>query len=162
MTTQAVLDPQQTGAKEGQYLTFMLGDGYYGLEVRKVREIVAMMDITPVPRTQPYICGVVNLRGHVIPVMDLRLKLGLPAVESNPRTCIIVVSRGDSEIGMIVDKVCDVTNIAGADIDDTSWLGDQIDRDLLLGIGKEAGRVTVLLDGDAVFSNSIIQQTQAL
>jgi purine-binding chemotaxis protein CheW len=151
MTTQAVMHPEPVSTKAGQYLTFMLGGEYYGLEIHKVREIVAMMDITPVPRTQPFICGVMNLRGHVIPVMDLRLKLDLPPVESNARTCIIVVGLGDSKTGMIVDRVCDVTNIAEDDIDDASSFGDQVDRDFLLGISKAGGRVTVLLDGDVIF-----------
>ena len=152
MTTPVAISPEPTSTKAGQYLTFMLGGEYYGLEIQKVREIVAMMDITPVPRTQPFICGVMNLRGHVIPVMDLRLKLDLPPTESNARTCIIVVGLGDSKTGMIVDRVCDVTNISEDDIDDASSFGDQVDREFLLGISKAGGRVTVLLDGDAIFS----------
>ena len=160
MTAQAALNFHQTRDKAGKYLTFMLGDEYYGLEIQKVREIVAMMHITPVPRTQPFIRGVVNLRGHVIPVMDLRLKLDFPPAEPNELTCIIVVELRNNEIGMIVDKVCDVMDISGTEIDEPPSFGMELDTDFLLGIGKAGGRVTILLDVDRVLTSDEVNMIE--
>jgi purine-binding chemotaxis protein CheW len=160
MTAQATLNSNQTKDKAGKYLTFMLGGEYYGLEIQKVREIVAMMHITPVPRTQPFIRGVVNLRGHVIPVMDLRLKLDFPPAEPNELTCIIVVELRNNKIGIIVDKMCDVINISGSEIDEPPSFGMELDTDLLLGIGKAGGRVTILLDVDRVLTGDEVDMIE--
>jgi purine-binding chemotaxis protein CheW len=160
MAAQAALNLHQTKDKAGKYLTFMLGDEYYGLEIQKVREIVAMMHITPVPRTQPFIRGVVNLRGHVIPVIDLRLKLDLPPTEPNKLTCIIVVELRHNKIGMIVDKVCDVMNIADTEIDEPLSFGMELDTDFLLGIGKAGDRVTILLDVDKVLTSDEMEMLE--
>lgn len=161
MTAQAILEPNRIKNRAGKYLTFVLGDEYYGVEIHKVREIVAMMHITPVPRTQPFIRGVINLRGHAIPVMDLRLKLGLPPVEPTPMTCIVIVAVRDDNVGMIVDRVCDVTDISARDIDGVPSFGTQVDSSVLLGIGKTGGRVTILLDMGMVISNNEIESLKA-
>lgn len=130
----------------GKYLTFGLADEEYGLEILKVREINGMMDITAVPRTPDFIQGVINLRGKVIPVVDLRLKFGMSAIEPTEQTCIIVVDVGRVEMGIIVDKVSEVLNIAGEDIEPPPTFGVSVDTDFILGMGKANSKVTILLD----------------
>ncbi|HVP57090.1 MAG TPA: chemotaxis protein CheW [bacterium] len=138
--------------KAGKYLTFRLAAEDYGLEILKVREIIGMMDITAVPRTPTFVKGVINLRGKVIPVVDLREKFGMEAVEHTEETCIIVVDVGKIEMGIIVDKVSEVLDIPGEDIQDTPTLGTDVNTDFILGIGKTGGRVKILLDIDKVLS----------
>jgi purine-binding chemotaxis protein CheW len=134
----------------GKYLAFALGSEEYGLEIQKVREIIGMMDITPVPRMAPYIKGVINLRGRVISVIDLRTRLGLQAVERTDDTCIIVVDipHGDRKInvGMIVDRVAEVMEIKDADIEETPAFGSAVSTEFVLGIGKARDSLTILLD----------------
>jgi purine-binding chemotaxis protein CheW len=143
---------QQTGAGE-KFLTFFLAGEEYGLEILKVQEIIGMMDITVVPRTPAFVKGVINLRGKVIPVVDLRLKFDMEVTEQTEQTCIIVVDVGNVEMGIIVDKVSEVTNIAAEDIEDAPSFGVDVDTDYILGIGKSEGRVKLLLDIDRVLSS---------
>jgi len=138
--------------KAGKYLTFKLAAEDYGLEILKVREIIGMMDITAVPRTPGFVKGVINLRGKVIPVVDLREKFGMEAAEQTDETCIIVVDVGKIEMGIVVDKVSEVLDIPGEDIQETPSLGTSVDTDFILGIGKTGGRVKILLDIDKVLS----------
>ncbi len=144
----AVLDASQTAGTDrgGKYLTFRLDAEEYGLEILKVREIMGMMEVTRVPRTPDFVRGVINLRGKVIPVMDLRQKFGMPSIEDTDLTCIIVVDIGELEMGIIVDKVSEVLDIAGEDIEDAPSFGASVDTDFILGMGKSEGRVTILLD----------------
>jgi purine-binding chemotaxis protein CheW len=135
-----------TRERAGKYLTFSLAGEEYGLEILKVREIIGMMGITAVPRTPPFIKGVINLRGKVIPVVDLRLKFGLAEGERTDETCTIVVDVGSVEMGIIVDKVSEVLDIAGDDIEDTPSFGTSVDTEFILGMGKAKGKVTILLD----------------
>jgi purine-binding chemotaxis protein CheW len=130
----------------GKYLTFGLAEEEYGLEILKVREINGMMDITAVPRTPAFIKGVINLRGKVIPVVDLRLKFGMPSIEATEQTCIIVVNVGQMEMGIMVDKVSEVLNIASENIEPPPSFGVSVDTDFILGMGKANSRVTILLD----------------
>jgi purine-binding chemotaxis protein CheW len=130
----------------GKYLTFVLADEEYGLEILKVREIMGVMDITAVPRTPDFVKGVINLRGKVIPVIDLRLKFDMPEAERTEETCIIVVNVGDVEMGIIVDKVSEVQDIAESDIEDSPAFGASVDTDFILGMGKADDKVTILLD----------------
>lgn len=132
--------------KAGKYLTFVLADEEYGLEILTVREIIGLMDITAVPRTPHHVKGVINLRGKVIPVIDLRLKFGMVEVEHTDETCIIVVSLGDIEVGLLVDKVSEVLDIDEQDIEDTPSFGTSVNTDFILGMGKANGKVTILLD----------------
>ena len=132
--------------RAGKHLTFMLGQETYGLEILKVREIIGVMAITAVPRTPDYVKGVINLRGKVIPVVDLRLKFGMEEAVHTEETCIIVVNVGSLEVGIIVDKVSEVLNIASQDIEDTPSFGTGVDTDFILGMGKTNDRVTILLD----------------
>jgi len=145
---------ETTRAKAGKYLTFVLADEEYGLEILKVREIIGMMDITAVPRTPEYVKGVINLRGKVIPVIDLRLKFNMPATEQTDETCIIVVDVGGMEIGILVDKVSEVLNIAPHEIEDAPSFGVNVNTDFILGMGKTDNRVTILLDISSVLTHA--------
>lgn len=136
----------ETKNRAGKYLTFSLADEEYGLEILKVREIIGMMDITAVPKSPPHIRGVVNLRGKVIPVIDLRMRFTLPEVEQTDETCIIVVCVGDVEMGVVVDRVCEVLDIVNDDIEEPPTFGTSVDTSFILGLGKSEGRVTILLD----------------
>ncbi len=126
--------------KEGKYLTFALGPEEYGLEILKVREIIGYMDITAVPQTPDDVKGVINLRGQVIPVIDLRAKFGMPAAETTDQTCIIVVEIEQNDrkfsTGIVVDHVQEVLDIAGADIEDAPKFDTNVATDFILGMGK--------------------------
>lgn len=139
--------------RAGKYLSFALGNEEYGLEILKVREIIGMMDITIVPRAAGHVRGVINLRGKVIPVVDLRRRFGLPDVEQTDETCIIVVYVGEAEIGIVVDRVCEVQDITGGEIEDAPSFGADVDTSYILGMGKREGRVTILLDITKVLNN---------
>ncbi len=136
--------------KEGKYLTFALANEEYGLEILKVREIIGHMDITAVPQTPHHAKGVINLRGQVIPVVDLRAKFGMDAAEVTEETCIIVVEiiHGDHnfQTGVVVDHVQEVLDIAGADIEDAPKFGSSVETDFILGMAKIGDSVKILLD----------------
>lgn len=140
--------------RAGKYLTFFLGNEEYGLEILKVREIMGMMEITAIPKSPPYIKGVVNIRGKVIPVVDLRLKFSLEPAEATDQTCIIVVDIGDLEMGLIVDRVSEVLDIAEEDIENTPSFGVNVNTDFILGMGKRGENVTTLLDICKVLAES--------
>jgi purine-binding chemotaxis protein CheW len=142
-----------TTDREGKYLTFKLGAEVYGLEILKVREIMGLMAITAVPRTPPFVRGVINLRGKVIPVVDLRTKFGMDAVEDTEETCIIVVDVGALGMGITVDAVSEVIEIAGCDIEDAPTFGKGVNTDFILGMGKANKKVTMLLDIRQVLTN---------
>lgn len=147
-----------TRQRAGKYLTFSLAGEEYGLEILKVREIIGLMAITAVPRTPAFIKGVINLRGKVIPVVDLRLKFGLAEGERTEETCIIVVDVGAIEMGIIVDNVSEVLNIVAEEIEDTPSFGVNVDSDFILGMGKAKGKVTILLDISKVLSGTDLGQ----
>ncbi len=158
MTEQAEQQAAQAfrDSRGGMYLTFALGEEEYGLEILKVREIIGMMNVTAVPRTPDFIRGVINLRGRVIPVMDLRLKFGMEQVEETEETCIIVVTLGELDMGIVVDKVREVLDIAADDIEDSPEFGEDVSTDYILGMGKSEDRVTILLDISKVLSGDEI------
>jgi len=140
--------------KEGKYLTFSLAGEEYGIGILKVKEIIGMMPITTIPRTPGFVKGVINLRGKVIPVVDLRLKFGMEEMGYTERTCIIVVEigcRGGAVlVGTVVDAVSEVLNIKNADIEDTPTFGAKLDTDYIFGMAKTNGGVKILLDIDKV------------
>ncbi len=140
----------------GKFLTFFLADEEYGIEILKVQEIIGVMSITPVPRTPKFIRGVINLRGKIIPVVDIRLKLTMPQAEQTEETCFIVVKARGLEMGIVVDKVSEVADIAGEDIQDAPSFGEEVNTDYILGIGKSQNRVRLLLDIDKVLSSQDI------
>ena len=147
----------------GKYLTFSLGKEEYGLGILNVREIIGVMEITAVPHTPDYIKGVINLRGRVIPVMDLRLRFGMEESEHNQRTCIIVVEvqgqSGQFQVGMVVDSVSEVLNIAVEDIEPPPSFGTSVtDAVNILGMAKIKGEVKILLDTDKVIGEGVIEK----
>ena len=143
-----------TAGLAGKYLTFVLAEEEYGLPVLRVREIIKMMDITVVPQVPPHVKGVLNLRGTVIPVIDLRLKFGFPEGVSTPRTCIIVVevvlAASRVMMGIVVDHVSEVLNIAADEIEQTPQFGDRVRTDYMTAVAKVKGTVKILLDLDRV------------
>jgi purine-binding chemotaxis protein CheW len=142
--------------KTGKYLTFTLADEEYGIGILKVKEIIGMMAITSVPRTPEFVKGVINLRGKVIPVIDLRLKFGMDAIQYTDRTCIIVVEIDANDmtiqIGIVVDSVSEVLNIKEEEIEKTPSFGTSINTDYILGMAKIDSGVKILLDIDKVLS----------
>ncbi len=144
-------DTQSLG---GKYLTFFLGEEEYGLEILKVHELIGMIPVTPVPRTPSFIRGVINLRGRVIPVVDLRSKFGFEAREDTEETCIIVVQCLGVQMGIVVDQVSEVLDIGSQDIEDTPSFGMEINTEFILGVGKSEGGVKLLLDIDKVLSSN--------
>jgi purine-binding chemotaxis protein CheW len=155
-TAAADLRDGKTNTREGKYLTFSLADEEYGIGILKVKEIIGMIAITAVPQTPPHVRGVINLRGKVIPVIDLRLKFGLPAMAYTERTCIIVIEIAKNTshllIGILVDSVSEVLNIKGVDIEDTPNFGTRLNTDYILGMAKSGGKIKILLDIDRVMN----------
>jgi purine-binding chemotaxis protein CheW len=150
--------------REGKYLTFSLAGEEYGIGILKIREIIGMMPITSVPQTPAFVKGVINLRGKVIPVLDLRLRFGMQAIEYTERTCIIVVEitgqAGKIQIGSVVDSVSEVLNIKGEDIENTPTFGASLDTEYILGMAKMEGGVKILLDIDKVLSEGEIGELE--
>lgn len=137
----------------GKYLTFFLGDEEYGIEILRVQEIIGLLRVTPVPNTPKHMRGVINLRGKVVPVVDMRERFAMGTTEATKQTCIIVVRSGESEIGAIVDRVSAVVNVKAEEIEETPPMGASVDTSYLLGIGKTEGRVRLLLDIERVLSD---------
>ncbi len=146
-----------TSGKGGKYLTFKLGREEYGLSLIRVREIIALMDITAVPLAPSYVRGVMNLRGRVIPVVDLRSKFGMAPTPDHDRKCIIVVDveRGGSSIQMsiLVDAVSEVLHISSEEIEDAPPFNSGVDASFIHGIAKAKTGVKILLDVDIILSN---------
>lgn len=150
--------------REGKYLTFSLSGEEYGIGILKVKEIIGLMAITTIPRMPAYLKGVINLRGKVIPVIDLRLKFTMAEADYTERTCIIVVEiaggAGRLLIGVIVDSVSEVLNVKGADIEDTPAFGAKLDTEYILGMAKTGGRVKILLDIDRVLNSEELNMVE--
>jgi purine-binding chemotaxis protein CheW len=153
----------------GKYLTFHLAEEVYGLVILKVQEIIGVMSVTKVPRMPEFIRGVINLRGKIIPVIDLRLQFGLQGQQDTAKTCIIVVqiARGDHKItmGIIVDEVAEVINLKGEQIEPPPSFGTAVSTDFILGMGKVSQKVIMLLDIDRILATEqlslVVEQTQA-
>ncbi len=157
---------QVEDSRVGKYLAFHLGNEEFGIQVLKVREIIGVQDITAVPKTPPYLKGVINLRGKVIPVIDLRIKFGLEQEPYTQRTCIIVVQvageNGPIQIGVVVDGVSEVLNIAFQDLENTPDFGTGEAILYVLGMAKMKDGVKILLDIDAVLTNKEFQGLKSL
>jgi purine-binding chemotaxis protein CheW len=141
----------------GKFLTFLLGEEVYGIPIKKAREIIGMMEITHIPRTQKYIKGVINLRGKILPIIDLRLKFGLEAKDYNERTCVIVIEVDSKDnkrqVGIIVDAVCEVLNFQKNDIDVSPEYDAPLQREFLLGLGKMKDRVVMILNIEEILNH---------
>lgn len=150
--------PTAVASRSGKYLTFALGREEYGLEILKVREIIGWMDITALPGTPPYVKGVVNLRGQVIVVIDLRAKFEMESAAKTDQTCIIVVeiTRAGRKLstGIIVDRVSEVVEISGENIEDAPTFGTAVSTGFILGMGKIGEAVKILLDIDQVLAST--------
>ena len=141
----------------GKYLTFQVGDENYGIPVLRTREIIRLSRITPMPQMPAHVRGVINLRGRIIPVVDLRMRFGLPAAADQERTCIVVVqlhlaARGEVAMGLVVDAVEEVANLAAADIEPTPDFATGQDTRHLVGMAKIKGAVKTLLDLDRLLA----------
>ena len=151
--------------RDGKYLTFSLAGEEYGIGILKVREIIGMMPITSVPQTPHYVKGVINLRGKVIPVIDLRLRFGMSESAYTERTCIIVVeirgAAGLLQMGIVVDAVSEVLNIKAEEIEDTPAFGVRLNTDYILGMAKIGKGVKILLDIDRVLGADELEDMRA-
>ena len=142
----------------GKHLTFVLGREHYGIPVLKVREIIRLCEITPVPQMPDYIKGVLNLRGKIIPVADLRIKFQLSNVHNTDLTCIVVVQVSlpdgvKTAMGLIVDAVDEVLNIQESEIEPAPDFGASLETDYILGLAKTKGTVKTLLDIDTIVAS---------
>jgi purine-binding chemotaxis protein CheW len=146
----AAVDEQVQPVEGGKFLSFFLGKEEYAIEILKVQEIIGLMPITPVPRMPEYIKGVLNLRGKIVPVMNLRTRFGLEEVEYNEETCIIVVQEKEYLMGIIVDKVSEVADIEGSQIEEVPSIGAGEQSEYLSGIGKVKEVVKMIVDVEHV------------
>ncbi|MGD9330119.1 MAG: chemotaxis protein CheW [Desulfobacterales bacterium] len=151
-------------ALAGKYLTFTLENEEYGIALLKVKEIIGMMPITSVPQTPEYVKGVINLRGKVIPVSDLRLRFAMPMAEYTERTCIIVVEIQGREttiqVGIVVDAVSEVMNIKAEEVEEAPSFGTKVETDFILGMANMDGQVKILLDIDEVLTGEAIAKLE--
>lgn len=140
--------------KEGKHLTFNLDENGYGIPILKVSEIIGLIDITPIPKTPKFLKGIINLRGKIIPVMDLRLKFEMPERDYDQNTCIIIINievkNVMKNIGVIVDIVSEVCNIPASEIEDSPSYGSETENNFLSGVGKIKDKVVMLLDIEKV------------
>ncbi|HOK67781.1 MAG TPA: chemotaxis protein CheW [Anaerohalosphaeraceae bacterium] len=149
---------EKNPASEGKYLTFAIGNEEFGIEILQIREIIGYVPVTPVPKSPVYLKGILNLRGQVIPVIDLRLKFGMPEKEITDQTCIVIIetqtAEGATLTGLIVDRVSEVLEIEAEQIEPAPSLGSTIDTSFLRGIAKTNDSVKLLLEIDSVVQQS--------
>jgi purine-binding chemotaxis protein CheW len=163
MKTNSDATLQESGQKfrkDGKYLTFHLEKEEYAIRIERIKEIIGMQAITAVPGMPFYVKGIINLRGKVIPIMDLRRRFAMTEVDATERTCIIVVEVQGTEsqvvVGMVVDSVSEVMNIKSEDIEPSPDFGGRISISYILGIAKMEGKVKILLDIDKVLAEQEI------
>jgi len=156
MSDTSTAEKSHAAARGGKFLTFGLGDEEYGIPILKVREIIVYMEITAVPQTPPYVKGIINLRGQVISVLDLRTRFEMPPADATDQTCIVVVEvvaeRRRVCIGLVVDRVSEVLSISADKIEDTPSFGVRVDTAFILGMGKIGKSVKILLDIDKILT----------
>lgn len=139
-----------------QYLTFALGPEQYGLQILRVQEIRRYPPITPIPNAPAHVRGVMNLRGTVVPVVDLRTRFGLPDADVTPTTVVIIVAVGGKVVGLVVDAVSDVLDLAGDSIEPPPDLGSAIDTSIMTGVARSGDRLTLLLDVDRLVAGAAL------
>ncbi len=159
---EAVLEKKLIKSQEGKYLTFVIGTEEYGIEILKVREIIGIMGITNVPQTPDYMKGVINLRGKVIPVIDLRLKFAMTELKHTQETCTIVVEVNGSLIGIIVDTVSEVVDIGSEEVEDAPQFGQGIDTNFIIGLGKVNEMIIILLDIEQVMTIEELEMVEQM
>jgi purine-binding chemotaxis protein CheW len=160
MTDPRSTTPARATVAGGKFLSFYLAKEEYGLEILKVHEIIGMLPVTRVPRTPSFVRGVINLRGKVIPLVDLRDKFGM-GHEGAEESCVIVVQVRGVQIGIVVDRVSEVLTIGDADIEPPPSFGAGVETDFLLGVAKTEGRVRLLLDIDRVLATHELDAVDA-
>ena len=149
--------------QKGKYMTFKSGNEYFGLEIQYVNEIIKFQSVTAIPETEDYIKGLINLRGKVIPVIDVRLRFKQPPLEYNDRTCIIVINVKSTIVGLIVEKIAEVVEIKEENILPPPKIGhtDKVQNKYVYGIGKVGNSVKLLLDPDKLLNDedlSVVEQ----
>lgn len=152
MEQQNVIQTEVLEDRTNKYLTFGLGEEIYGLEIMQVSEVIGMMQITRVPRMPDFIRGVINLRGRVIPVMDLRARFNMQAVEIDRANCVVVTRVGEIDMGLMVDRVLEVVDIPDSQIEPVPAFGADIDAEFIKGIGKTGDNITMLFDADKLLT----------
>lgn len=146
--------------QKGKFLTFVLGKEVYAIEINYVTEIIGIQEISQVPELPPYIIGIINLRGKIIPVMDVRLRFKKPVIDYNDRTCIIVIDIEDISIGLIVDAVSEVIVIAEEDIVPPPELNNTSNNKYIKGIGKVGNEVKLILDCNKLLSAQEVENLE--
>ncbi len=160
--TQEASQQSGIGTDEHQYLSFTLGNEHYGIDILRVQEIKGYTAVTRIPNTPAFIKGVLNLRGTIVPIVDLRRKFGMPEAEYTVFTVIIVVVVRDRVMGVVVDAVSDVLNIVQKDVQPPPEFGTKVDVSFLSGIGKCADKLVAILDIDRLLSDTDMQQVNRL
>jgi purine-binding chemotaxis protein CheW len=152
--------------KTNQYLTFRLGGEVYALDVGNAREIVEKTAITAIPKTPPWVRGVINLRGSVVPVLDLKLKLNMGATENTLSTCVIIVEfllEGElSVVGILADSVVEVFDLGTAKIEPPPKFGTRLSTEYIRGVGRRGEQLYIVLDADRIFSDFEFEEAQSL
>lgn len=152
----------RASSAKNRYLTFELSNEQYGVEILRIKEIVGYQPPTHIPRTPKYVLGVLNLRGAIIPVIDLRAKLDIQTLTINEQSAVIITTLHDLSIGFVVDRVHDVANIAQEDIEETLQFGSEIDATFLKGVAKNEKRVVMILDLEKIFNTNETKNLEAL
>ncbi len=153
---------QQEDTQYGRYLTFYILDDVYGIEIKYVTEIIGVLPITSIPEVADYIKGIINLRGKIIPVIDMRIKFKKPSADYDDRTCIIIVETEDLILGLIVDRVADVITLNDEDIAPPPSHKSGIRNKYIRGIGKVSGEIKLLLDCDKLFNEEETQEIKSI
>lgn len=161
METARVMDPGASPDGEEQFLTFRLDGQEYGIAILKVQEIKGWDRMTPIPNSPPYVKGVLNLRGVIVPVFDLRLRFGLPEAERNAFTVIIVVNIGGRLAGIVVDAVSDVINVGTEQQCAPPEYEGQQNREFIKGLAQVEGKLLILLDIDRMINPETLDKTEA-
>jgi len=155
-------DYMEEDTQHGRYLTFSLEDEVFGIEIKYVTEIIGMQSITKVPEVPPHIKGIINLRGKIIPVIDVRLQFGKEPVAYNDRTCIIVIDIDSVSVGLIVDNVEEVLSIDDEMISPPPSTKTGFENRFMKGIGKAAGKVQLLLDCERLLKSDEMEIVEEL
>lgn len=150
-------EPESIGSQEGKFLTFSLGGEEYGIEIKYVTEIIGIQTITELPDTPDYVKGVINLRGKVVPVIDVRLRFNIEALDYHDRTCIIVVDMNRMVVGLIVDAVSEVIDIPSPQIEAPPKVTNRPANAYIKGFGKVGGEVKILLDSTKLLFDSDVE-----
>ena len=163
-TATVTQEDQQTGSREDekQYLTFLLGEEYYGVNILKVQEIKGYTEVTRIPNTPPYIKGVLNLRGTIVPIVNLRMKFGMEQIAHTAITVIVVVVVRGRVMGMIVDTVSDVLTVSAKDLKTAPAFGTSVDTSFIDGIGTTNDHLVTFLDIDRVLTEEEIEQVESV